>query len=322
MSALRSCTFLRTAYQCVRGESSGQVSARRCGDAHAVQKTSVSLQLLQTARDRLGKSIGFCSWSKVQYRSFSLSSHRLRTTHPASKRTTWAIGVPQNSHAVPSLVTFHRDLAKKTGKGKKGKKGAAKGSDDDGDDDEDDIEKAAELDLDKMRQSMQKALDHMQREFSSMQVGRATPNMLDAIQVTQRDGGLVPLSAVAKVLAPSANTLQVSVFDSSMTQAVLTAIEKSELQLNPEIQGKTVKVTIPRATAETRAQVAKQVKQLAEHCKTVMRRARQDGMKQAKALPSKDDMRRAEKEVQDILDTFTKKADSAAEAKEKEVSHL
>ena len=129
----------------------------------------------------------------------------------------------------------------------------------------------------------------------------------------------MPLSAVAKVLAPSPVALQVSVFDGAHVPAVLKAIDGAELQISTEVQGRIIRLAVPRPTTEAREALAKQVRRAAEHAKTVLRSARQGAMKQAKALPSKDEARRAEKEIQRVLDEHVAKVDAAAAAKEKEV---
>ena len=89
--------------------------------------------------------------------------------------------------------------------------------------------------------------------------------------------------------------------------------------MSTEVQGRIIRLAVPRPTTEAREALAKQVRRAAEHAKTVLRSARQGAMKQAKALPSKDEARRAEKEIQRVLDEHVAKVDAAAAAKEKEV---
>lgn len=211
--------------------------------------------------------------------------------------------------------------SKGKGKDKKGKKGKGKAAaveDDDDADDEADGE-AASVDMDAVSAKMQKLVDALLREYGAMQAGRATPTMLDTIQVKTADGSSAPLTAVAKVLAQSAQALQVSVFDAANVPAVVKAIEMSRLQLRPEAQGKTLRVPVPRPTQEMRQQMTKEVRRAAEECKVALRHVRQPAAKQAKAHPVKDTARRQEKEVQQITDRFVEQAAKAAEAKEKDV---
>ena len=208
------------------------------------------------------------------------------------------------------------------GLAKKKKKGKGKAAADDDDDDADN--EVPEVDMDALAKKLARPLDGLLREYASLQVGRATPGMLDALQVALPNGGgaTVPLPSVAKVLAQSAQALSVNVFDAAAVPAVMKAIEASELGLAPEAAGKTVRVAVPRATEEARAAMAKQVRAAAEKCKNNLRGVRQPAMKQAKGHASKDVAKRQEKAVQDAHDATVKKVDAARDAKEKEIVSL
>ena len=208
------------------------------------------------------------------------------------------------------------------GLAKKKKKGKGKAAADDDDDDADN--EVPEVDMDALAKKLARPLDGLLREYASLQVGRATPGMLDALQVALPNGGgaTVPLPTVAKVLAQSAQALSVNVFDAAAVPAVMKAIEASELGLAPEAAGKTVRVAVPRATEEARAAMAKQVRAAAEKCKNNLRGVRQPAMKQAKGHASKDVAKRQEKAVQDAHDATVKKVDAARDAKEKEIVSL
>ena len=213
-------------------------------------------------------------------------------------------------------------LGPKRGLAKKKKKGKGKAAADDDDDDADN--EVPEVDMDALAKKLARPLDGLLREYASLQVGRATPGMLDALQVALPNGGgaTVPLPTVAKVLAQSAQALSVNVFDAAAVPAVMKAIEASELGLAPEAAGKTVRVAVPRATEEARAAMAKQVRAAAEKCKNNLRGVRQPAMKQAKGHASKDVAKRQEKAVQDAHDATVKKVDAARDAKEKEIMAL
>ena len=208
------------------------------------------------------------------------------------------------------------------GLAKKKKKGKGKAAADDDDDDADN--EVPEVDMDALAKKLARPLDGLLREYASLQVGRATPGMLDALQVALPNGGgaTVPLPSVAKVLAQSAQALSVNVFDAAAVPAVMKAIEASELGLAPEAAGKTVRVAVPRATEEARAAMAKQVRAAAEKCKNNLRGVRQPAMKQAKGHASKDVAKRQEKAVQDAHDATVKKVDAARDAKEREIMAL
>ena len=220
-------------------------------------------------------------------------------------------------------VTGDRFLAKKSKGAQKGKsKAKAKGkaaaqAHDDGDDDN---SGSRDFDIDSVKQQMSKSFAYLQKEYASMQTGRATPSLLDSVQVDP-GGGLVPLPSLAKVLAQGPQSLHVSCYDASHVAATIAAIERAAaLGLRAEQTGKVIKVTVPRPTQESRQALAKHVKVLAEAAKTAMRGARQRAMKDAKGHSDvKDDVRRAEKEVEEATKAAVAQVDEAAKAKEKEV---
>ena len=277
-------------------------------------------QLLRAATARVGLSRGYATLrTPLWMRADCSAAVQLLGPFGGSGRT-----APQIS---PALVFSGRIatsplLGPTRGLAKKKKKGKGKAAADDDDDDADN--EVPEVDMDALAKKLARPLDGLLREYASLQVGRATPGMLDALQVALPNGGgaTVPLPTVAKVLAQSAQALSVNVFDAAAVPAVMKAIEASELGLAPEAAGKTVRVAVPRATEEARAAMAKQVRAAAEKCKNNLRGVRQPAMKQAKGHASKDVAKRQEKAVQDAHDATVKKVDAARDAKEKEIMAL
>jgi len=135
-------------------------------------------------------------------------------------------------------------------------------------------------------------------------------------------GDKLPLPSLAKVLVQGTNALQLSVYEGSNAPAICKAIERAELNLMPEAIGKTIRVPVPRPTQETRNVLAKQVNKGGESCRNQIRNHRQTAMKEVKAHPSKETVRRQEKEVQKLHDDFIGKVDAAVQAKEKEITSL
>lgn len=219
------------------------------------------------------------------------------------------------------LAGAARLLAKKAkagGKAAAGKPGkGAKASDKV----EDQDAEAEVVDLETLSLTMKKSIEYMKRELAGMQVGRATPTMLDALQVSVA-GDKLPLPSLAKVLVQGSNALQLSVYDGVNTPAICKAIEMSGLNLMPEAIGKTIRVPVPRPTQEMRAMITKQVKKMGEKCRNQLRSHRQAAMKEAKAHPSKEVVRRQEKDVQKLHDDFVTQVDASVEAKEKEIASL
>lgn len=208
-------------------------------------------------------------------------------------------------------------LSKKAGKTKAGKGGKSNGGseDEEGGDSPFDVEEL----VNRMDKDMAKALDYVQKGYSKLHAGRATPTMLDSLQVNS-NGENVPLPSVGKVLLQGSNVLQVSLFEISVAPAVLKAIEASDLNLAAEVVGKAIKVTVPRPSKEAREALVKQVRQAAESGKVTLRGIRQKTMKKLKSgdLP-KDDHKRAEKSIEKQVEAVVSKLDAVTEAKVKEL---
>ena len=170
---------------------------------------------------------------------------------------------------------------------------------------------------------MSKALDHLDEEFGAVRAGRANPKVLDRI-VVEYYGSETPLNGVATISSPDARTLVISPWDTKLLKDICKAIQISDLGINPQNDGKVVRLVFPQLTEERRKELAKQVKKYAEDAKVAMRNIRRDGMDYVKKLKknneiTEDDQKKAEKDLQDLLDKNIKKVDEALAAKEKEL---
>lgn len=170
---------------------------------------------------------------------------------------------------------------------------------------------------------MDKALDHLADEFGAVRAGRANAKVLDRITV-EYYGSETPLNGVATISSPDARTLVVQPWDSSLLKEIQKAIQTSDLGINPQNDGKVIRLVFPQLTEERRKELTKQVKKYAEDAKVAMRNIRRDGMDYVKKLKknseiTEDDQKKAEKDLQDLLDKFIKKVDEACAAKEKEL---
>eukprot|EP00891_Asterochloris_glomerata_P003955 jgi/Astpho2/3955/Aster-01131 len=145
--------------------------------------------------------------------------------------------------------------------------------------------------------------------------------MLEQITLSY-DGQRLPLKAVASTTVRDSQTLQVSAFDAEMVPLIEKALRTSALKLNPQSEGQELVVPVPRPTSETLTAMGKLIKQAGESAKVAVRTARQAAVKQAKALPGKDDQKRAEKQVQTVTDQFIGDIDKACEGKQKELKVL
>ena len=170
---------------------------------------------------------------------------------------------------------------------------------------------------------MEKALDHLSDEFSAVRAGRANAKVLDRISV-EYYGSETPLAGVATISSPDARTLVIQPWDTSLLKEIQKAIQASDLGINPQNDGKVIRLIFPQLTEERRKELTKQVKKYAEDAKVAMRNVRRDGMDYVKKLKknseiTEDEQKKAEKDLQDMLDKNIKKVDEALAAKEKEL---
>ena len=179
------------------------------------------------------------------------------------------------------------------------------------------------VNFDEFSKKMDKTLVHLAEEFDAVRAGRANPKVLDRITV-EYYGSETALNGVATISSPDARTLVIQPWDTSLLKEIQKAILSSELGINPQNDGKVIRLIFPQLTEERRKELTKQVKKYAEDAKVAMRNIRRDGMDYVKKLKknneiTEDDQKKAEKDLQDMLDKFTKKVDEALAAKEKEL---
>ena len=173
---------------------------------------------------------------------------------------------------------------------------------------------------------MDKALEHLNEEFGAVRAGRANAKVLDRITV-EYYGSETPLNGVATISSPDARTLVITPWDTKLLKEIGKAIQMSDLGINPQNDGRVIRLTFPQLTEERRKDLVKQVKKYAEDAKVAMRNIRRDGMDYVKKLKknseiTEDDQKKAEKDLQDLLDKNIKKVDAALAAKEKELMAL
>lgn len=176
------------------------------------------------------------------------------------------------------------------------------------------------------RAKMQKTLEAIVHDFSTVRTGKANPALLDVVRVDAY-GSKVPLAQVATVTAPEPATLLVQPWDKSTLGAIDKAIRLSELGLNPTNDGNVIRIALPPLTQERRKEYVKIVHKMAEDGRIVIRNERRDAietlrkMEKAKQI-SEDDSHRDQKDTQTVTDEFIKKVDVALAAKEKEIMEV
>ena len=179
------------------------------------------------------------------------------------------------------------------------------------------------VDFKEFERRMSKAVDHLGEEFGAVRAGRANAKVLDRITV-EYYGSETPLAGVATISSPDARTLVISPWDTKLLKDIAKAIQTSDLGINPQNDGRVIRLTFPQLTEERRKDLVKQVRKYAEDAKVAMRNIRRDGMDYVKKLKknseiTEDDQKKAEKDLQTLLDKYTKKVDEALAAKEKEL---
>ncbi len=176
------------------------------------------------------------------------------------------------------------------------------------------------------RAHMDKALDAMRREFSTVRTGKASPALLDTVRVDAY-GTKMALNQVATVSAPEPRLLIVQPFDKSLSGAVEKAIKSAELGLNPSNDGGILRVPVPALTEERRRDMVRMLHKLAEEGRVAVRHARQEANKEIKRRQNEheiaeDDARREQDEVQKLTDDYIRKIEQMLKAKEAEVMEV
>lgn len=173
---------------------------------------------------------------------------------------------------------------------------------------------------------MKKSLTVLQSDYSSVRAGRANPAVLDKIRVDYY-GTPTPINQLAAVAVSEARILTIQPWDASVCKAVQRAIETSDLGINPQTDGKIIRLAFPPLSEERRRDLSKEISKMAEECKVAIRSIRRDAMEKLKEEKksselSEDDLKHAEKKTQDLTDKYCKEADQAFEAKKKEIMEI
>ena len=179
------------------------------------------------------------------------------------------------------------------------------------------------VDFKEFTKKMDRTLDFLGEEFDAVRAGRANPRVLDRITV-EYYGSETALNGVATISSPDARTLVIQPWDSKLLKDIQKAIQTSDLGINPQNDGRVIRLVFPQLTEERRKDLIKQVKKYAEEAKVALRNIRRDGMDYVKKLKknseiTEDDQKKAEKDLQDLLDQYIKKVDVVLAAKEKEL---
>lgn len=180
--------------------------------------------------------------------------------------------------------------------------------------------------FDNTKEKMEKSLNSLQHEFSSMRAGRASAAVLDKISVDYY-GVPTQIAQMAAISVSEGRNLIIQPWDGGTLNAIEKAIQASDLGINPQNDGKTIRLNFPPLTEEKRKLLAKDVKNKAEEAKVAVRSIRRDAIEKLKKLKkdseiTEDDLRNGEDKIQKITDKYVKEVEDMAVAKEKEIMEI
>ena len=176
---------------------------------------------------------------------------------------------------------------------------------------------------DHTKEQMEKSIDSLKRDFSTLRTGKVTTNIVDQIRVDYY-GTPTPLNQVGSVIATDATTISITPWEKPMLQAIEKAIQEANIGVNPNNDGDFIKLFFPPMTSEQRQEIVKQAKVMSEKAKIAVRNIRKDGNDQIKMLEkdkdiSEDESKRGQTEIQKITDASVKNIESVLTAKEADI---
>lgn len=173
---------------------------------------------------------------------------------------------------------------------------------------------------------MEKRIDNLVGEYKTIRAGRANPSVLEKISV-EYYGTMTPINQVGTISSPEPRLLVIQPWDASLVKEIEKAINKSEIGITPQNDGKMIRLTFPPLTEERRKELVKKVKKYAEEAKVSIRGIRRDAIEMYKKQKkdgdiTEDDMKNIEKDVQKLTDDYIKEIDKVTADKEKEITEL
>ncbi len=177
--------------------------------------------------------------------------------------------------------------------------------------------------FDKTKERMEKCLDSLDRDFQTIRAGRANPKILNNVTV-EYYGTPTPLNQLAGISVPEPRLLTVQPYDASILKDIEKAINMADIGINPQNDGKVIRLTFPQLTEEHRKTLVKDVSKRGEEAKVAIRNVRRDAIDDLKKLKknneiTEDDLKDGEKEVQNITDNYIKQVDDMSKKKEQEI---
>ncbi|MBQ5810850.1 MAG: ribosome recycling factor [Clostridia bacterium] len=173
------------------------------------------------------------------------------------------------------------------------------------------------------KEKMEKSMDALERELGTIRAGRANPKVLDRISVDYY-GSPTPINQMAAVSVPDPKTILIQPWDASQLKAIEQAIQASDIGINPQNDGRAIRLSFPQPTEERRKELVKEAKKVGEDSKVAVRSVRRDAIDKIKAMKknseiTEDEVALGEKKMQELTDKYCKEIDGVISAKETEI---
>ena len=180
--------------------------------------------------------------------------------------------------------------------------------------------------LNKSETKMEKSVEHLHSDFAAIRAGRANPAVLDKIMVDYY-GAPTPINQLAAVSVTEARTLMIAPWDASVVSLIERAIQMSDLGINPQTDGKTIRIMFPPLTEDRRKDIVKDISNLSEDAKVSVRNIRRDCIDKLKAMKkesllTEDELKQGEKKAQELTDKYVKEIDKMSDKKQKEIMEI
>lgn len=180
--------------------------------------------------------------------------------------------------------------------------------------------------IDDMTAKMEKTLDVLAGEFKTLRAGRANPSILNKVNVDYY-GVATPINQLAAVSVPDARTITIQPWDSKTLKSIERAINEADIGINPQNDGKMIRLVFPPLTEERRKELSKDVHKMSEESKVAIRSIRRDAVEKLKSMKksseiTEDDLKQGEKKIQDVTDKYCKQIDAMGADKTKEIMEI
>lgn len=184
------------------------------------------------------------------------------------------------------------------------------------------MDEFCQLCYDEAKEGMELSLEHLKKELQKIRAGKANPQMLDGIRIDYY-GTITPLNQVSNINTPDPRTIVIQPWDKFSLPLIEKAVLAANLGFNPQNNGDIIRISVPPLTEERRKELVKKARAEGEHAKIGIRNTRKNANTEAKNLEkdgvSEDDVKKLEKDIQELTDSYIEKVDKILDAKEKDI---